>query len=65
MRKSDIAIIIYIVGLLFGALFLNLWEAETSPKSLLGIIWTAIFLVFLYFAEKKKYLELVINSLGC
>ena len=56
MRKSDIAIIIYIVGLLFGALFLNLWEAETSPKSLLGIIWTAIFLVFLYFSEKKKYL---------
>ena len=53
MRKSDIAIIIYISGLLFSALFLNLWEAETNPKTLLGIIWTAIFLVFLYFSEKK------------
>ena len=54
MRKSDIVIIIYVVGLLFGALVLDLWVSETSPKSLLGIIWTAIFLVFLYFSEKKN-----------
>jgi|TARA_Y100001970_G_C13870682_1_gene668847 hypothetical protein len=54
MRKSDIVIIIYVVGLLFGALVLDLWEAETSPKSLLGIIWTAIFLIFLFYSEKKN-----------
>lgn len=54
MRKSDIVIIIYVLGLLFGALVLDLWDSETSPKSLLGIIWTAIFLVFLYFSEKKN-----------
>ena len=54
MRKSDIVIVIYVVGLLFGALVLDLWEAETSPKSLLGIIWTAIFLIFLFYSEKKN-----------
>ena len=54
MNKSTIAIIVYVLGIIFGALVLNLWDSETSPKSLLGIIWTAIFLVFLYFSEKKN-----------
>ena len=40
----------------FGALFLNLWGAETSPqKALLGLGWTAIFLIALFFAEKDKH----------
>ena len=33
MSKSNIVIIIYVIGLIFGALVLNLWSAETSPKS--------------------------------
>jgi len=54
MSKSSIVIIIYIIGLIFGALFLNLWSAETSPKSLLGIFWTALFLVGLFYSEKNE-----------
>ena len=54
MSKTTIAIIIYVLGLIFGALVLDLWSAETSPKALLGMIWTALFLIALYFAESKK-----------
>ena len=53
MNKSTILIIIYIVGLIFGALVLDMWSAETSPKALLGIIWTALFAIALYYSEKK------------
>ena len=53
MNKSTIIIIIYILGLIFGALVLDIWSAETSPKALLGIIWTALFAIALYYSEKK------------
>ena len=54
MNKTNIAIIIYVLGLIFGALVLDLWSAETSPKALLGMIWTALFLIALYFFETKN-----------
>mgnify|MGYP006240713735 FL=1 len=54
MSKTTIAIIIYVLGLIFGALVLDLWSAETSPKALLGLLWTALFLIALYFAEFKN-----------
>ena len=54
MSKTTIAIIIYVLGLIFGALVLDLWSAETSPKALLGMLWTALFLIALYFAEFKN-----------
>ena len=53
MSKSTIVVIIYIIGLIFGALVLDMWSAETSPKALIGIGWTALFLIGLFFAEKK------------
>ena len=54
MSKSSIVIIIYIIGLIFGALVLDIWSAETSPKALLGIGWTALFLIALFFADKNE-----------
>ena len=54
MSKSTLIIIIYILGLLFGALVLDIWSAETSPKALLGIGWTALLLIALFFAEKHE-----------
>ena len=54
MSKTTIAIIVYVLGLIFGALVLDLWSAETSPKALLGMIWTALFLIALYFVEFKN-----------
>ena len=54
MIKSTTLIIIYIIGLIFGALVLDIWSAETSPKALIGIGWTALLLVGLFFAEKNE-----------
>ena len=53
MNKSIIVILIYVLGLIFGALVLDLWSANTGPKAFIGIIWTAIFLVALHYADKR------------
>ena len=53
MSKSTIVIIIYIVGLIFGAIVLDIWSAETSPKAFLGIGWTVLLLIGLFLTEKK------------
>ena len=55
MSKTSIVIIIYILGLIFGALFLNIWSADTSIlKGLLGLGWTALLLIGLFFSEKHE-----------
>ena len=54
MNKTNISIIIYVLGLIFGALVLDMWSAETSPKALLGMVWTALFLISLYILEFKN-----------
>ncbi|WP_415299396.1 hypothetical protein [Candidatus Pelagibacter sp. Uisw_134_02] len=54
MNKSTIAILIYILGLIFGALVLNMWSANTGSKTFIGIIWTAILLIALFYAEKNE-----------
>ena len=52
MGKSSIAIIVYILGLIFGALVFDLWSSDTSPKAFLGILWTALSLIALMYADK-------------
>tara|TARA_B100000073_G_scaffold335897_1_gene330035 strand:+ start:154 stop:324 length:171 start_codon:yes stop_codon:yes gene_type:complete len=55
MNKSNIVIIIYIVGIILGAIFLDIWGAETSLlKALLALGWTALFLIALFFSEKEN-----------
>ena len=54
MNKSTMAIIVYVVGLLFGALVLDLWSHETGPKALIGILWTALLLIALFFTDKNE-----------
>tara|TARA_Y100001970_G_scaffold185467_1_gene225570 strand:- start:851 stop:1021 length:171 start_codon:yes stop_codon:yes gene_type:complete len=55
MSKSSLILIIYIIGIIFGAFFLDLWGSETSvKKGLLVLIWTAIFLVAYVYSGKKK-----------
>jgi hypothetical protein len=54
MRKSNLVIIIYIIGLIFGAVVLDLWSADTSPKALLGIGWTTLLLIGLFITEKNE-----------
>jgi hypothetical protein len=55
MSKVLIVIIIYIIGLIFGAVVLDIWSADTSVfKGLLGLGWTALLLIGLFFAEKYE-----------
>ena len=55
MSKVTIVIIIYILGLIFGALFLDIWSSDTSVfKGLLGLGWTALLLIGLFFADKYE-----------
>ena len=55
MSKTSIIIIVYLVGLIFGALVLKIWSAETSVlKGLLGLGWTALLLIGIFFAEKNE-----------
>ena len=55
MSKTSIVIIIYIIGLIFGALVLNIWSAETSIlKGFLGLSWTALLLIGIFLAEKNE-----------
>ena len=54
MNQVSILVIIYILGLVLAAVFLDLWDSDTGPKSLLGLGWTAIFLIALFYADRKK-----------
>ena len=55
MNKSIIFTIIYIVGIIVGALFLDIWGSEVSLiKTVVIFIWTIIFLITLFFTDKNE-----------
>jgi len=55
MNKSTVVILIYIFGIIFGALVMDIWGAETSfIKTFSVFIWTIIFLITLFYAEKHE-----------
>ena len=45
----------FVPGLIFGALVLKIWSADTNIlKGLLGLGWTALLLIGIFFAEKNE-----------
>ena len=55
MSKSTITIIIYMLGVIFGALFLDIWGAKTSfIKTISVFLWTIIFLITLFYSDKNE-----------
>ena len=55
MNKTILVTLIYILGVLIGAFFLNVWDAETSfIKTISIFIWTIIFLISLFYADKHE-----------
>ena len=55
MNKTIIVSIIYIIGVLIGAFFLDLWGAETSfVKTISVFVWTIIFLIALFYFDKNE-----------
>ena len=55
MSKVKIITIIYAIGIIIGALFLDVWGAETTlQKSMSIFVWTIIFLITLFFVDKNE-----------
>ena len=55
MNKLTLLTIIYIVGIIIGALFFDVWGAETTfIKTMSVFVWTIIFLIALFYIDKKQ-----------
>ena len=55
MNKSTIVTLVYIIGIIVGAFFLNVWSAETSfIKTISVFMWTIIFLITLFYFDKNE-----------
>ena len=55
MNKTIVISIIYIIGVLIGAFFLDVWGAETSfVKTISVFVWTIIFLITLFYFDKNE-----------
>ena len=54
MNKLTILTISYIIGVMIGALFLDVWGAETTIiKTMAVFLWTIIFLIALFYIDKN------------
>tara|TARA_B000000475_G_C15755496_1_gene348790 strand:+ start:183 stop:356 length:174 start_codon:yes stop_codon:yes gene_type:complete len=55
MSKVKIVSIIYALGIIFGALFFDVWGAETTLiKTMSVFIWTIVFIIAVFFADKNE-----------
>ena len=55
MSKTTIVTIIYILGVIIGAFFFDVWGAETSfVKTISVFVWTIIFLIALFYFDKNE-----------
>ena len=55
MSKVKIISIIYAIGIIVGALFFDVWGAETTfLKTMSVFIWTIIFIIALFFTDKNE-----------
>ncbi len=55
MSKVKIISIIYAIGIIIGALFFDVWGAETTPQKTMSVFaWTVIFIIALFFADKNE-----------
>ena len=55
MSKVKIVSIIYAIGIIIGALFFDVWGADTTPLKTLSVFtWTVIFIKALFFVDKNE-----------
>ena len=55
MNKLTLLTIIYALGIIIGALFLDVWGAETTLIKTMSIfIWTILFLIVLFYVDKNE-----------
>ena len=55
MNKLTLLTIVYIVGIIVGALFFDVWGAETTFLETMSVfMWTIIFIIALFYIDKKQ-----------
>ena len=55
MNKLTLITIFYVIGVLIGAFFFDVWGAETTfIKTMSIFLWTIFFLIVLFYVEKKE-----------
>ena len=55
MNKLTILTITYLIGVIIGALFFDIWGAKTSfIKTMSIFLWTIIFLITLFYLDKNE-----------
>tara|TARA_B100001109_G_scaffold161988_1_gene131838 strand:+ start:41 stop:214 length:174 start_codon:yes stop_codon:yes gene_type:complete len=55
MNKVKAVSIIYAIGIIIGALFFDVWGVDTTPvKTISVFVWTIIFIIVLFFADKNE-----------
>ena len=55
MSKVKIISIIYAIGIIIGALFFDVWGADTTALKTLSVFaWTIIFIIVLFFVDKNE-----------
>jgi len=55
MSKIKILSIIYIIGIIIGALFFDVWGANTTVLKTMSVFaWTVIFIIALFFVDKNE-----------
>ena len=55
MNKLTLITILYVIGVLIGALFFDVWGAETTFMKTISIfLWTIIFLIALFYVDKYE-----------
>ena len=55
MSKIKIISIVYAIGIIIGALFFDVWGANTTLIKTMSIfLWTIIFLIALFYIDKNE-----------
>ena len=55
MSKVKIVSIVYAIGIIIGALFFDVWGADTTPLKTLSVFaWTVMFIIALFYVDKSE-----------
>ena len=55
MSKVKIVSIIYAIGIIIGALFLDVWGVNTTLLKTMSVFaWTVVFIIALFFTDKNE-----------
>ena len=53
INKSTLVVTIYVLGIIFCALVLEIWNADTNIfKASIALVWTSVFLIAIFYADK-------------